>query len=512
MRKIKSKKVTLLKSGNLLVVEPTTRAIYDLLSPKLTFRDTVILRGAAKFKARKEGRKSIEITDYECFGLDGKGRMGFAFGYWKRVSDRLKEAGYKVTLKDLQPHPKPEIFIPQWDRIKDITLKPGQDEFLIKFFSNPCGRFDCPPGFGKSFMIGVIARLLPKAKIDVVTKRVAVARDRIYPELCQMVPSVGMVGGGKNKNGCRVQIFTAGSYHRAGGDADILIMDESHELACDSFASKLGNSLFSRNYGLSASHDMRLDNKDIRVEGMCGPVVYGMTYQEALENKMVVPITVKWTPVVLDYDVCEDVQDVERKRLGLWTNDARNDLIAKDARRYDKDTQVLITVETIEHAVNLKARLPEYKIVHKEDGMTLEDRKRYIKAGLLSPKEPVLDRYRKQKLTDWFSDGRLKKAIVTTVWNVGVSFNALSVLIRADGGGSPINDIQIPGRASRTDAGKEESIIHDYIDHFNPSLRRKSNSRRKTYERQGWTQILPPKASFHSLDSKLGLIYETEED
>ena len=70
-------------------------------------------------------------------------------------------------------------------------------EFIQKILSNRWGRGDCPPGFGKSFMIGIIAALLPRATIDVVTRRVAVLRDRIYPELVQMVGDVGIVGGGK---------------------------------------------------------------------------------------------------------------------------------------------------------------------------------------------------------------------------------------------------------------------------------------------------------------------------
>jgi superfamily II DNA or RNA helicase len=147
--------------------------------------------------------------------------------------------------------------------------------------------------------------------------------------------------------------------------------------------------------------------------------------------------------------------------------------------------------------------------VHKEDGLDIERRNDFIKKGFLSEDEPILDRARRAKLTEEFSSGKLKKAIVTTVWNVGVSFNALSVLIRADGGGSPINDVQIPGRASRIDGDdKTISTVHDYEDFFNKALLMKSHKRRSSYRRQGWQEILPEHSPKNSLSSKVGLLYD----
>jgi superfamily II DNA or RNA helicase len=504
----KPRKVTLLKSGNRLVVNPTTTRIYDLLAPKLTFTEKRFLYGEERFFAES----NIETIDWECFGEDSKGRMAFPFGFWKRVKDRLTKAGYKVVFKDLTPHPNPEAFKPHWDRLKDYDLRHGQDQFLLKILANRCGRFDCPPGYGKSFLMGLTALLLPKANIGIVTKRVAVAKDRIYPELCGMLPSVGIVGGGKQRKGRRVMVYTAGSFHHSDGDEDILFGDECHELAADNLAHKLGRADSSRNFGLSATHDMRLDGKDLRVEGIFGPLLYEIPYEEAEEHGMVVPINILWRPVIMDMDPCEGTRDVEKKRLGIWTNNYRNDLIANDARSYDDDTQVLITTESIEHAVNLKSRLPEYKLVHMEDGMHIQDRRWYIKHGLLSPDEPILDRARRDKLTNAFERGKLKKAICTTVWNVGVSFNKLQVLIRADAGGSPIMDTQIPGRVSRIEEGKEYGIVHDYMDQFSTSFRRKALGRQKSYESNGWEQHFPHKPSKTSLRGRLGLPLDDEDE
>ena len=93
----------------------------------------------------------------------------------------------------------------------------------------------------------------------------------------------------------------------------------------------------------------------------------------------------------------------------------------------------------------------------------------------------------------------MKKVIATTVWNVGVSFNALEVLIRADGGGSPINDIQIPGRVSRISEGKTHGIVHDYLDQFNSSFRSRAKKRSSTYAKNSWEQVMPQRSVLEEL-------------
>jgi superfamily II DNA or RNA helicase len=341
-------------------------------------------------------------------------------------------------------------------------------------------------------MIGIIASLMPRARIDVVTQRVSVLRDRIYPELVQMVGDVGIYGGGKKTLNKRVMCYTVGSLHHAtASDCDILIGDECQELAADKAAAELMRWQNSRNYGLSASHDMRYDGKDLRMHGVFGPIIFSVDYEQAKKAGMVVPITIKWSSVVMDYDPCGSHEDIEKKRNGFWTNEYRNRIIAEDARRYDDDTQVLITVETLQHAMHLKKLLPEYTLVYMDGGLSEQDRNNYARQGLCSHSEPLMDLERKLRLTRDYEKGKLKKVICTTVWNVGVSFNNLAVLIRADGGGSSINAIQIPGRVSRTATGKECAIVHDYLDQFNPGYKRRAVNRAKMYQQNRWEQEFP---------------------
>ena len=482
--------VTIYKSGNMIFLDPTTDRIFNLIKPALSFVERQMTRGAEARRRSGSGQSAMNVIHHTLLEIDHKERIATTFGFWKLIRDTLRAEGYEVKFKDLSP-PDPKKFEPRWQNIEQYALRENQPEFLQKVLTHRCGRFDCPPGFGKSFMIGLVAALLPKATIDVVTRRVSVLRDRIYPELCQMVGDVGIVGGGKNVRGKRVMCYTVGSMSHSPATADILIGDEVHELAADVSAEQLVRWQNSRNYGMSASHDLRFDGKDLRVHGIFGPIIFSIDYQKAQEANMVVPIKVMWQSVVMDYDPCGDRKDVEKKRHGIWTNDFRNLTIADDARQYDDDTQVLITVETIEHAMNLKRYLPEYTLVYMENGLTPRARAQYAREGFCPADEPLMDLDRRQKLTKDFEKGKLKKVICTTVWNVGVSFNSLAVLIRADGGGSAINDIQIPGRVSRVAADKEHGVVHDYLDQFNKGYRIRAAGRAKSYAANRWEQTFP---------------------
>lgn len=482
-----------------MTVQPTTDEVLSLLAPELVFTETQILRGYEAKVAKRNGQKPIREVEHVCYSRDLKNRLCTSYGFVSRLSAKLKAAGYKVGIKDLDPHPKPKVLEPHWDRVfsvKGLELRHGQDEFLAKIASSDCGRFDCPPGYGKSFLIGLIGRLYPKARIDVVSRRVPVLRDRIYAELCSILPDVGMIGAGKYSPNHRVLCITAGSIHRAPGDADILIGDECHELATDRTTEMIGRLYYrSRNFGLSATQDKRLDNRDKLLEGIFGPIIYSMDYQEALDHGMVVPISVEWHSMVMDVDPCSGLSDVPKKRYGLWRNEWRNAAIAENANEYDADTQVLITVETIEHAVNLKSFLPDYTLVYSEAGLSGVDREKYVREGLISSDEPEMTSKRRQQLTKDFEAGKVKKAIATTVWNVGVDFKSLSVLIRADGGASPISSTQIPGRVSRISEDKKRAVVHDYMDQFNHGFRRKARQREADYASNGWQQSFPKKQS-----------------
>jgi superfamily II DNA or RNA helicase len=486
----------LLTAQNNLVIDPPTEDIYRLLKPVLT------MEVVNRFYARGPEVESHPTVDhFELFYWDFKNRLVTGIGFYQKISVILEAAGHTVELVAVGPPRRPESLITDWDRIFNIPgfeLRPGQLEALVEFDAyykaGLPGRFDCATGWGKTLIFSLIARLYPKARIHIASKSVPVLAERIMPELRQFVPDVGMYGGGHKQKGHRIQLYTFDSLPNSDFDCDILLCDESQQAGANVAAECLARYIGSCNYGFSATHDMRLDEKDLRVESLFGPVVFKVGYQEAADAGLVVPIEVHWGDVRLDDDpIAGIVHPVERKRWAYWRNEPRNRIIAADAVKYP-DKQVLITCETIDHALGLKKFLPEFPLVYSANSITSDRKRRLYRAGLwpAAGLKPMTDE-RLTALSSAFAGGRLRKAIVTTVWNVGVSMNYLEVLLRADGGASPINDTQIPGRTSRTNTAidKKVSIIHDYLDQFSVGPRNRASGRRSNYHKNGWTQYNP---------------------
>ena len=481
--------VKFLKSGNRLVVDTADQAVINKLTPLLCYTALKFLYG----EDRKIRGRSMEYVPMQCYMLDVKHRIGTSWGLYHRLTVALAAMGYTVEIIDLAPHLDPSVFEPYWDRLYDgsFDLRHRQDEFLIKMLSRPCGRFDCPTGYGKTMLIGLLATILPKAVIHVVADSVPVLRDRMLPELCGMLPDVGLFGGGSRQSGRRVQLYTVDSLRHSDFKADILIGDECQQLAPNFSASMLARYNSTRNYGLSATHDMRLDNKDLRVEAMFGPLIMSVSYQEAEAHGMVVPIEVRWHNVEMSSDPCTSEDPVWRKKQAVWRNHTRNEVIAGVAGSCGDKAQVLIVCEVIEHVLALRKMLPEFEIVYGENGITPHDETYYRNHGMWPPGHAVMTRERRMALTKAFERGTLRRAIVTTVWNVGVSFNKLQHLIRADAGASPINDTQIPGRVSRLADDKECGVIHDFTDTFNKTYTGRATGRARNYHKHGWTQYSP---------------------
>ena len=84
---ISKKKITLLKHGNRLLVEPTTPTIAGILSAELTFTTKVFHQGEQKRRRKAQGLGPMELVDRTAFMLDHKSRIVAPYGFWKRIKN-----------------------------------------------------------------------------------------------------------------------------------------------------------------------------------------------------------------------------------------------------------------------------------------------------------------------------------------------------------------------------------------------------------------------------------------
>lgn len=487
------------RDGHLLSVLTLTPRICQVLEEQLSYTRVVQLRGEAAMRAKSH----VRCEPIACFEYRKDPdhilptRLVTGSGFLTKIAAALREAGYRPLLKDVGERPRPKAFKEYWDRLDRTGWRWGQRECVQKIARRQCGRIACPPGYGKSFLIRQMCRLWPHARIGVTTHAVDVV-EQLHEDLSAFLPNVGLICGRRKLRGDRITVYSGKSLHRIDGPLDVLFVDESHEWATDDYLRRLAmpELKYARKYGFSATQKERPDEAHFELEGPFGPMIVEISYQEGVEHGCVVPIEVRWHDVEMTADpVGDSVGPATRERYGLWRNLIRNEIIQAAAREFGNEHQVLISVDTVEHAVFLKELLPEYTLCYSSAGLEPQEREWYVQQGLIKEDEPEMTPARRRQLKSAFERGELKKVIATTVWKRGVDFQLLSTLIRADGKNSPVSDYQIPGRTSRicAEAGKKMGMVLDFKDQFNGSFKRRAQDRRRNYKSRGWTQIDPPK-------------------
>ena len=482
--------VRIFKDGNAIRIKPATSRVISLLEQHLTYTK---LQHLMTFEERREHNSHVAFETVPCYEVrDFKhGPQAIAgAGFRQRVTQVLEEEGITVRFKELRGHPRPQVFKPNWNNLKDYRFRYKQRETLQAMAAAEYGRVWWATGSGKTWLIPPYCRLFPKARIVITTKFLTVL-ETIYSRLIGVLPSVGIKHSKKSDTDKRIVCMSSGSLHHAVKlNPDIILADEVHELGTDAMFERFAMFPYSRFIGMSANNQDRQDGADFELEGFFGPLVAEMSYQEAEANGLVVPIKVHWGNVI-GPDYAAGLEGVEFNRQAYWRNDERNAAIAKDARLYPKDEQVLITCSTLEHACNLKYHLPEFKLCYAPSDGNQASIDGYKQDGLIPLDTRLMTRDRLKKLQRMFEANKLKKVIATTVWNRGVDFVDLGVLIRGDGGSNAIDDTQIPGRLSRISDSKSAGIMHDYRDQFNDTARGKASRRKTDYKKKGWKQVEP---------------------
>jgi superfamily II DNA or RNA helicase len=462
------------------------------LGQALTYTHFQYHHGANAHDPTTGVRENITTESRRLYVLDNTGCFCCQHGFRHKVETHLATEGYACSFLNHTQVQNPGAYTPDWDRVfSRFKFRPKQDECLAQIDMHDSGIIDAVTAFGKTHIMGMICNLYPQAKIDIVTKRKDVVAT-IRQFLSQWIPNVGQVGGGKRRKS-RVTVYTADSLHHSDFDAEFFLADEVHELMTDRYAEILSRYWYSRCFGFTATAATRFDNAHERMEGLFGPTIFYLPYQEAERLGLVVPILVQWIEVA-GCSPCQGLRDlVAQKRKGIWQNGNRNSVIAATANSFvQQGQQTLILVDTLEHGLHLRQWLPHFKLCYSENALDPKKRQMYLEMGLMRPEENMSSPLRTKLRTD-FENRKYLGAIATGVWSVGVSFDSLEVLVRAEGSSSETQNVQAPGRVCRIheDTGKEVGIVVDFHDKFDSKFYSRSLDRRHSYHQHGWVQIQP---------------------
>ncbi len=408
----------------------------------------------------------------------------YFIGIHKKIINCLNKNNIPYLFKNTESKQKNDALVTNDAVLEQFEFRDKQLDIIKLIQSNDCGQIVCPTGFGKSFIISVLAKLFPKAKILITTHINSVLQQH-YLALSESMGDVGIICA-KKKHNTKARVMCVGtkSLNNIDTDFDFVFADEMHELGTIANYKLLTRFPYAKMFGFSAN-DKRPDGGQCIMQAIFGSVLIEVDYQDAVKHNAVVQLEVRFIPVNMQFNPCLGLEkSVARERHGIWNNIYRNKIIAKIAELH-KDEQVLITCKTMEHAFRLKRLLPDYTVIYGSVGRFNSLKK----IGIIDKNEKVLTTDDQLRIKQQFSSGELKKVIATSVWNRGVDFKPLQVLIRADGSNSNIADKQIPGRASRVCEGKEKGYIYDFSDEFDSGFAQKSKQRRKRYLSEGWKVI-----------------------
>lgn len=453
------------------------------------------LHGTFKYQVKttqfKNRKMSFSFEDMYMLAEYPNGTLAGTYGLVPRLVRWFESNGISVIYAESTPAERNYIHLPPDLSVLDrVTLRHGQKECIEAFLKEKHGVIQAPVGFGKTFLISLLIQMFPKEKFHICTKSRDILQE-IYNRLIEVTPNVGIYCGDRKDLYSRVTLITADSL---GGlpadDVAFFIFDECHLAAAPTYSRAiLDKYRFSRMYGFTATPKGRSDGADDVLSMLFGDIIYSMTYEEGQEAGLVVPISVQWLHCGYSpYSASQWVSKVAQFRHCIWENDTRNRMIADYVTEHcAAQDKVLILVQTVEHAVHLKAVLPEFELVYAT--FNKDDLAGYIRKGLLPEDYTPLSAKDRKRMQDDFKSGRIRRVIATSVWNTGVDFPDLKYVVNAGALSSLIVTTQGGGRASRVSTGKTSAVVVDVVDEFdgkNSSFYRSSQARKKVYDELGW--------------------------
>lgn len=271
---------------------------------------------------------------------------------------------------------------------------------------------------------------------------------------------VGMVGDGYRQLDSPIVVSTMASFYIAAAYSDkrpfnTLILDEVHHAKAKSIfdsAKFVESPIRIGVSGTPLSYNL-LD--DLNLMGTTGPLLFEINNTQLINSGYSVK------PIIIFHDI--QVPDIPKKtdyntayQVCIVDNDYRNGLIANICQ--DNSGLTLVLVERLEHVANLLKLIPDA-----------------VPATGSTDTTAILQGMRESKY---------KVVIATNVFSEGIDADGIDHIILAGAGVSHIRLLQRIGRGLRFREGKEEVIIHDFIDDTSKHLLSQSEQRLTTYEQE----------------------------
>lgn len=293
--------------------------------------------------------------------------------------------------------------------------------------------------------------------------------------------------GNEFDTSCRLLIATVQTLSRRLNDDEfikwrenllILIMDEAHHCSARTFYSVVDTLAPEYVLGVTAEPyygDKTHKVQDLLVRGLLGPILYEVTVPMLVEKGFLSkPYLLVFDPEcnknILTSQVWSSIQ-----KYGLIENPLRNSMIINIADSLvSVDKRPLILISQIKHGILLSSLISSkgHTVALMTGGSSVDI---YRDGSVIdSFKDSDGDIPRK------FTEGLIDVLVGTSVLDEGVDIPAISAVILAGGGKSPIKVVQRLGRSLRPKKNDNTTILIDFLDTFNVVTKSHSKKRRAT--------------------------------
>jgi superfamily II DNA or RNA helicase len=334
---------------------------------------------------------------------------------------------------------------------------------------------ESPTGSGKSTCIAILVKHFPKTEKVVITAPTAEIAKSNADEISYFLgEEVGLVGG-SNKKYKRVTSMTTKSVYlklqedpRAFEDISILIFDECHTIGHNEMSRVINKGFPNTDYRVGFSGTAWREARDnLAMEGYIGPVLFRETPENLQKKGILVyfnylAIQIPDDPTIRypkfntktgEYKTINrkpERQDVYQKM--IIDNKQRNQCIVNLIKEYNQASlpygSALVLAESVDQSYHLYEEMTAFL----EPEVEIE----YVKGGG--------GKKRKQNIIDRLKNKELKVVVSTKVFNVGVNFPPVGLLVIGGGGNATSNLIQKIGRIVRKSEGKDKALVVDFED------------------------------------------------
>lgn len=359
-------------------------------------------------------------------------------------------------------------------------LYPSQKKAADQLMRYEMGIFKARPGFGKTVVgIYILSQFQVSTLIIVHTKDLQKQWKKrledflIVPQRTKKKDSyICLYNGNSKQLNHHIDVATAASLTRTEDleaildEYGLILVDECHRAASDTFTHILRNARSKRIYGLSATPN-RQDQLDKVVNMFCGKIRYEVQSrdQDHIFEKFLIPR-------MTNSRILDEEMNFTQICSGLVKDMARNKLIFEDViKEFENYSKIILLSERKEHL-----KLLYEMFLHVTDQV-------YLLTGEMKNKDrnQVMEEIRSMDSSDRF-------ILLATSKLLGEGFDlpSLNTLFLI----MPISDknriIQYTGRIERNDIGKEIVTVYDYLDVQIPMMQSMYYKRLKQYEKEGY--------------------------